>query len=66
MSCTAYGSSAPEISWKLLFKNIPDRQFEIAEIIKRILLIRKKVIENYEAGHPQVADSRAPGDCRAV
>ena len=66
MNCTAYGSNAPGINWKHLFENIPDKQFEIAEIIKRRLTIRKKVIKNYEAGHPQGADSRAPGDCRAV
>ena len=64
MNCTAYESSALGTSGKQLFENIPDKQFEIAEIMKRRLMIRKIVIENCEAGHPQGADSRAPGDCR--
>ena len=35
MNCTAYESSALGTSGKQLFENIPDKQFEIAEIMKR-------------------------------
>ena len=67
MTCKSYGIITSEHSWRLLLENNPDIQFEIAENIKRRLTIRKKIIELYEAGHPQdIADSRAPGDCRAV
>ena len=67
MSCNAYTNIAIETDWKLIFEDNPETQFRVAENIRKRLRIRKRKIQDYEAGHPQeYADSRAPGDCKAV
>ena len=67
MSCNAYTNVAIETDWKSIFEDIPETQFRVAENIRKRLRIRKRKIQDYEAGLPQeYADSRAPGDCRAV
>jgi hypothetical protein len=67
MSCNAYTNVEIETDWKSIFEDNPETQFRVAENIRKRLRIRKRKIQDYEAGHPQeYADSRAPGDCRAV
>ena len=41
-----------------------EKQFEIAQEVKERQQQRRKIIEQYEAGHPQShPGSRAPGNC---
>ena len=53
MTCKAYRNIAPRNDWKLMFNDDPDKQFDIAENIKRRQKQRKEKIEKYEAGQPQ-------------
>ena len=53
MTCKAYKNITPGYDWKLILDDYPDKQFEIAENIKRRQIQRKQKIEKYEAGHPQ-------------
>ena len=53
MTCKAYKNITPGCDWKLILDDYPDKQFEIAENIKRRQIQRKQKIEKYEAGHPQ-------------
>ena len=65
--CTSYDNLPSEISWEQVKGNNTERQFEIARKVKSRPLKRKKIIENFEAGHPQHhPGSRAPGSCWAV
>ena len=50
-----------------MFENEPDEQFKIAKNIRKRYKQRNARIKKYEAGHlHNIADSMAPGDCRAV
>ena len=53
MSCNAYTNIAIETDWKLIFEDNPETQFRVAENIRKRLIIRKRKIQDYEAGHPQ-------------
>ena len=53
MKCKAYRNIAARNDWKLMFNDDPDKQFDIAENIKRRQKQRKEKIEKYEAGQPQ-------------
>ena len=56
----------PENNWEQVKENDTsvERQFEIAKIVKARQLKRQKIIENFEAGHPQDnPGSRAPVSC---
>ena len=64
MTCSSYKNIAPESDWEWIYENNTDKQFEIAENIRKRLKQRRTKIDNYEAGHPQeLADSKAPGHC---
>ena len=66
LTCTSYESLSPENNWEQVKENDTsvERQFEIAKIVKARQLKRKKIIENFEAGHPQDnPGSRAPVSC---
>jgi hypothetical protein len=67
MICKAYRNITPENNWKLIYDGDTDKQFEIAENIRKRQIQRIKKIMDYEAGHPQEhSDTRAPVDFRAV
>ena len=53
LTCTSYENLPSEISWEQVKGNNVERQFEIARKVKSRQLKRKKIIENFEAGHPQ-------------
>ena len=64
MCCNAYENVTPIHSWKKMFENNPDEQFEIAENINKRQRQRNRKIEMLEACHLQIiSDSKAPGDC---
>ena len=64
LTCTSYENLPSEISWEQVKGNNVERQFEIARKVKSRQLKRKKIIDNFEAGHPQDhPGSRAPGSC---
>ena len=61
MSCNTYENITPIHSWKTIFENNPDEQFEIAENIKKRQRQRNRKIEMHEAGHLHIlSDSKAP------
>ena len=60
MNCESYENITPENNWKVMFGEITDKQFEIAEKVRKIQRKKRKKIYNYEAGHLQYSsDTRA-------
>ena len=54
LTCNAYENNPCEYNWEEVRKNDVERLFEIAKIVKIRQRIRKKIIDNYEASHPQI------------
>ena len=66
LTCTSYENISPENNWEQVKESETsvERQFEIAKKVKARQVQRKKLIENFEAGHPQDnSGSRAPVSC---
>ena len=62
LTCSAYESVPSEINWEEIKGIDKERQFEIAQKAKTRQKLRRIIIDNYKAGHPQ----NPPGSRAAV
>ena len=64
LTCKSYESKTSENSWIAMKGSSIEKRMEISQEVKERQQARKKIIEQYEAGHPQShPGSRAPGNC---
>ena len=62
--CNSYENTPSETNWNDIKGNFIEKQLEIATNVKVRQQIRRKLINQYEASHPQGhPGSRAPGSC---
>ena len=63
MTCISYENCTAEINWKIIFENVPSKQFEIARIVQQRIQKRLEIIESEGAGLTLISGSTAPGNC---
>ena len=64
LTCNLYEDTPSESNWNDIKGNCIEEQLEIATKVEVKQQIRSKLIEQYEASHPQGhPGSRAPGKC---